>query len=220
VKKTPFAELVDEALPLYHELNAPGPFGDDRDEKLSAEAYLREALSNARTDQKKIEALDKVVAKLPEDGNKHLLQFVANVQRQAEATRPQDGVDLRPVTGNLHYFVGLDTAAFVGVIVEANAIGSNPLELVALAALRATRDSPESFGGIEDWDKHHAAIEQKRGRLAALYQRIAENWRDAPIEFDQIGGDGRALILVKFRGVTVPAAPPAALGERLCAALA
>jgi len=46
------------------------------------------------------------------------------------------------------------------VIVESNALGSNPFELVALAALRTTREAPENFGHIDDWAAHHAALEE------------------------------------------------------------
>jgi len=220
VKKN-FEGLVDEALPLYRDVSgASYQFHDARDEKLSAKGFLTEALKNARTTRAKIEELDKVVARLPEDGNDELFRFLGTTYQQAVATRMDQGVNLRPPAGNLHRLIGGDPAAFVGVIVQSNALGSNPFEIVALAALRATRDHPEAFGVIDDMDAHEAALKEKAARLESLYKQIAENWRDAPIEFDQIGGDGRALILVKFRGVTVPAAPPAALGERLCAALA
>jgi hypothetical protein len=103
--------------------------------------------------------------------------------------------------------------------VESNALGSNPFELVALAALRATREHPENFGPIDDWDRHHASIAEKRARLNALYSAIAEHWRDAEIEFPDVRADGYALLTLKFRDVAVAVAPPDTLGERLCALL-
>lgn len=216
----PFERLVDEALEIYRSIHAAGThYGDARDEKLSARGFLNEALKNARTTRQKIEELDKVVAKLPEDGNQELFRFLSTTQRQAEATRMDQGVSLRPVVGNLHRMVGGDPAAYVGVIVQSNALGSNPFEIVALAALRATRDHPDNFGSIDDWDKHHAAQEERQARLNELYAQIAEAWKEAPIEFDQIGADGRALISIKCRDITMPVAPPATLGERLCMAL-
>lgn len=212
---SPFDEAIDEALAIYRELvAASSTYGDARDEKLSARGYLNEALRNARTTLPKIEALDKVVAKLPEDGNSNLLRFVAQVTKQAAATRVDQGCNLRPVTGNLHYFVNSDNNAMVGVIVESNSIGSNPFELVALAAYRATRDFPENFGRIDDWDKHHAALEEKRRRLNELYAAIALAWKDAPIEWDGVSPR------VRYGDITMPVAPPDTLGERLCIQLA
>lgn len=210
-----FDEAVDEALAIYRELSdASNQFGDARDEKLSARGYLAEALRNARTDQKKIEALDKVVARLPEDGNEHLFRFLSTATQQAAATRMDKGVNLRPPVGNLHRLIGGDAADYVGVIVESNALGSNPFELVALAALRATRDHPDNFGNIDDWDKHHAALEEKRRRLDDLYAAIAETWKDAPIEWDGVSPR------VRYGDITMPVAPPDTLGERLCIQLA
>ncbi len=216
-----FDALVDAALALYRELSdASNQFHDARDDKLSARGYLTEALRNARTDQKKIEALDKLVARLPEDGNEHLFRFLSTATQQAAATRMDKGVNLRPPVGNLHRLVGGDSADYVGVIVESNMLGSNPFELVALAALRATRDNPENFGVIDDWDKFHAEQADKRRRLDELYAQIAEAWKDAPIEFEDVRADGYAKIVLAVAGVTIPLGDPNTLGERLCVQLA
>ncbi|MFH2080744.1 MAG: hypothetical protein ABIK08_04565 [Pseudomonadota bacterium] len=220
---SPFERLVTEALAIYRELaDASNQFHDARDEKLSAEGYLAEALKNARTTLKKIEALDKTVSQLPPDdaSNNDMLRFIGNVYASAVATRYDKGVALRPVVGNLHRMVDGDSAAYVNVIVASNMLGANPFECVALAALRATRDHPESFGRIDDWDKHHAALAEKRARLDALYQQVAENWRDADKEISDVSADGRVLLTIKVGSAEVPLGDPATLGERLCAALA
>ncbi|MFZ3176309.1 MAG: hypothetical protein WA146_15555 [Thiobacillus sp.] len=214
-KKPQFEQAVDDALEIHRSLVAVcSTYGDARDEKLSAKGYMAEALHNARCDLKKIELLDKTVSRLPEDGNADLLRFVAQVTKQAAATRVDQGCNLRPVTGNLHYFVNSDNNAMVGVIVQSNALGSNPFELVALAAYRATRDNPENFGRIDDWDAHEAAQEQKHARLNELYAQIAETWKEAPIEWDGVNPQ------VRYGDVVVPVAPPDTLGARLCEALA
>ncbi len=220
IMQPPFEHLVDEALATYRELVAVcSTYGDARDEKLSAKGYMAEALKNARTDLKKIELLDKTVSRLPEDGNADLLRFVAQVTKQAAATKASEGCNLRPVNGNLHYFVNSDNAAFVGVIVQSNALGSNPFELVALAALRATRDHPDTFGRIDDWDKHHAALEEKHARLNELYAQIAETWHAAPFRVEDIDPSGRGRIVLTVKGVEVPLGDPATLGERMCVQL-
>jgi len=209
-----FDELVDETLALYRELYvSPNSFGDARDEKLSAKGYLAEALHNARTTLKKIEQLDKVIDQLDYDASHDdMMRFVGNVYAGAVATRMDKGVALRPITGNLHRMVDGDPVAFVSVIVASNALGSNPFECVALAALRATRDHPEAFGNIDDWDKHHKAIAEKQARLNELYAQIATEWRTADLTFD----DNTAIITLKYEEVVVPVAPPNTLGARLC----
>jgi hypothetical protein len=213
-----FAALVDEALKLYRAIYISNSYGDARDEKLSASGYLKEALHNARTTLKKIEELDKVVEQLPPDDATYndMHRFIGTVYAGAIATRYDKGCALRPVVGNLHRMVGGDPQAYVNVIVASNALGSNPFELVALAAYRATRDHPENFGNIDDWDKHHAALATKQARLDELYTRIADEWRAADLEF---GSDGTTITL-KYEGVTLPVAPPNTLGARLCEALA
>lgn len=220
MKKPQFEQAVDEALEIHRSLVAVcSTYGDARDEKLSAKGYMAEALKNARTDLKKIEALDKVVAKLPEDGNADLLRFVAQVTKQAAATKASEGCNLRPVNGNLHYFVNSDGAAYVAVMVQASMIGTNPLQLVALAAYRATRDHPENFGRIDDWDKHHAALEEKHARLSELSAQIAETWHAAPFRVEDIDPSGRGRIVLTVKGVEVPLGDPATLGERMCVQL-
>lgn len=214
MKSSKFDKAIDEAREIYRELSdVSNQFHDARDEKLSARGYLAEALKNARTDLKKVEALDKVVAKLPEDGNAQLFRFLSTATQQAAATRYDKSVNLRPPVGNLHRLIGGDAAAFVGVIVQSNALGSNPFELVALAAYRATRDHPENFGRIDDWDKHHAALEEKQRRLNELYAQISEAWKDSPIEWDGVNPQ------VRYGDVVVPVAPPDTLGERMCVQL-
>jgi hypothetical protein len=213
-----FAALVDEASKLWREIYVSNQFGDARDEKLSAKGYLAEALHNARTTLKKIEELDKVVSNLPPDDTTYndMHRFIGTVYAQAIATRYDKGCALRPVVGNLHRMVGGDPQAYVNVIVGSNSLSSNPFECVALAALRATRDHPEAFGTIDDWDKHHAAQAAKTARLEELYAQIATEWRTADLVFD----DNAATITVAYEGVTLPVAPPNTLGFRLCEALA
>lgn len=115
-RHVPDARMLAEASALYHELSAANnQFGDARDEKLSAEGYLREALYNARTTLKAIAELDKLVEQLPPDDVSYndMRRFIGNVYAAAVATRMDQGVALRPVVGNLHRMVDGDPAAYV-----------------------------------------------------------------------------------------------------------
>jgi hypothetical protein len=220
-EKTQFERLVDEALAIHKGIaSASNQFGDARDEKMSARGYLAEALKNARTTRAKIEELDALMARVPEDGNQDLFRFLSTATRQASAIRMDQGVNLRPPTSNLHRLVAGDNAAFVGVLVQGGMIGANPLQLIALAALRATRDSPENFGSIDDWAAHHAAMEKNRSRFDELAAQIAKDWRTGEFEVSDPGADGRALITIKVGGAAVPLGDPATLAQRICEALA
>jgi hypothetical protein len=215
--KSAFGALVDEALALYREINdVANQFGDARDEKLSAKGYLREALANANLTIKEVEEIDRALYRLPAKSHSHLFKFIGNVYAGAVATRFDKAVNLRPVVGNLHWFVQGDSNAFTSVIVEGMSVGAKPVGLVAAAVLRATKEAPETFGNIDDWDEHEAATAAKQARLEALYARIAQEWRTADLEF---GGDGSTIAL-KYEEVVVSVAPPASLGARLCEALA
>lgn len=212
-----FEQVLDEAVELHRSLAAAtNTFGDSRDEKLSARGYLKEALANARTDLLAIKKLDQVVLSLPEQAYPNLTRFVTCVTKQAAATKASEGCNLRPVTGNLHFFVGCDQAAFSGVLIEAMGIGSNVLQLVALAAYRATRDFPDNFGSIEDWDAAEAEQKAIYARLGELYAEIATAWHEATYRIEDIDASGRGRILLTVKGVDVPLGDPETLGERLC----
>lgn len=224
-KKPPssFAAALDEALALFRELHEAGSaYGDARDEKLSAQAFLAEALEFAGMTEREAEALDKKVWQAA--ASKHLQHFVTQVGKQAVATQADQGATLRPPTGNLHTFMGHGreerTQGFINLLVEASMLGTNPPQLVAVAALRATREAPDAFGKIEDWDKHHAALAAKGERLDALYRQMAENWNQADIQLHDIDKDGRARVSIRANDATVPVVPLESLGERLCAQLA
>lgn len=218
--KSQFDALVYEALPLYRELNDGGArFGDDRDQKLSAEAYLKEALTNAPKGGMtlaEVQKLDKLVASLPEKENEQLLAFVGNATRQAAATRMDQGVNLRPPTLNLHVILNRPSQDFVMLLVQASMAGTNPLQLVALAALRATRGRPDAFGRIDDYDER----ERTAARLNSLLAQIRESWQQGTLEYGPMGDDSRVLVSVRVGDAVVPVAPLDSLGERLCAALA
>lgn len=215
-----FEQLVDEALAIHRELVAAcTTYGDARDDKLSAKGYVAEALKNAHCDLATIERLDKVVSNLPEDSNQQLLRFVAEVTKKAAATRVDQGCNLRPVKGNLHSFFNYDNAAMVEAIVQSNMLGSNPFELVALAAYRATRDFPDNFGSIENWDAHEVEQADRQRRFEDVCRRIAEGWHAATYRIEDITADGRGRIVLTVKGIEIPLGDPATLGQRLCEVL-
>jgi hypothetical protein len=124
--------------------------------------------------------------------SRNVLEFTAAAEREGARVR---GGSFRPPTLNLHRLMG-DPDQFIYCLVEASLLGANPLKLVAVAALRATRAHPESFGAIDSWDTHHAQHEEKQARLEYLYRRIADNWAQAPYRVEDVRPDGYAKIVL------------------------
>lgn len=153
-KETPFRAAVLEAVRLQQEANRVLRKGDARDEKLSARAYLNEALRNARTDTTKLRKLQQRLKGT--DGHDMLDALIANAYARMVATRVDKGCDLRPPCQNLHLVVGIHKADMSTLLMEAMMAGTSPLECVALAALLATTDAPDAFGHIDDFDAHES----------------------------------------------------------------
>lgn len=211
-----FQQLVEEARQLQAALGSYTPTrpGDLLGEKLNAEAYLREGLKRAGISLKQAEQLDTRIAALPEDENEHIFAFLAQVRKQMLTVMAQEGCLLRPPTGNLHRFMsGHQGSEFALLVGETMAANTNPWELVALAALRATRECPECFGPLKDWDE----AEKQRARLGEIHRLIGQRWREAELEHE-IDDAGHALVSVKAGNITVPLVPVESLGERLIAA--
>ena len=148
-------------------------FSDARDEKLSAKAYLQEALRNGRTTVDKVRKVEKL---LSHEGAVHpwIDRFVGNAFEQMVATRVDRGAMLRPAMANLHMVLGASIDQFVYLLTETLMYGTTPLELMALAALRAIEAQPDAFGVIDDFDAHMAAGEENYRAFRAACTRILD----------------------------------------------
>lgn len=204
-----FAALVEEAITMHRD--ASPRFGDNRDNKLSASAYLRDALRNGKTTVEKLRKLRALLDQEP-DAHPWINTLLDAVYRGATAT---DGsANLHPVVANLHMLIRADITP---VLVEAMQFGTTALELVALAVLRATEEKPETFGAIEDQAAHDDQLRQRQARLTALYAEIpGAAMAEQQITLHHQGGDLWRLTY-RWRGedTGVGYSPDAASGAAL-----
>ena len=203
--KTAFERLVAQAVKVDTELK-----GMDSRPRLTAQAFLAKAKKNAEVGAGAATISDK------------LLETLATEIRAREADFPH-------ATG----FVRKLTKAFIGdgggyfpvppvrrlgayggeqALSEALSMGTTLLLLVAVAALEAIRQSPESFGSITDMDAHQARRADLFAKRAELYHRIADELTGADVDFDV---DGTVAPTVKLSAGEIPLAPKRNLGERL-----
>jgi hypothetical protein len=167
---SPFERCVRECAELDRRITARARFGDARDEKLSKDAYLREALANGKTNVPKLRKLAALLDSEREEDHRWIDAFTAGVR--AGVGRTDGGTNLRPVTGNLHMLMGASPEEFVNVLVDAMMHGTTALELVALAVLQVAESTPDAFGTIDDWDAHHARVKADRERRETLLAEI------------------------------------------------
>ena len=118
-----YEALVNEALDIHRALSSATQFGDAKDLKLSPQAYLAEALKNARTTSEKLREVEKRLAR-DQEKHPHIDRFIDGVYQGAVAT---DGsCNLRPVSGNLHMAGRFSLAEFTNVVIEAMRYQTNP----------------------------------------------------------------------------------------------
>lgn len=220
-KQSAFQKAVDEALQYYREVTAPGPFGphDGRAHKLNPQAWLSKALDNARTDEAALRKLEKVLegAELPT-----VTAFLGICYERFTSTGPESPSE--PPKSNLGALWGGGSEhrqmQMVALLVECATIGSNPLQLVALASLRATRERPDAFGQIDDLDAHRRKLDEQERHLQELYQRVAESWTHEDVSFELVDarrGLGRLVVRIRPE---VSVHPLETFGQRLVEAMA
>lgn len=199
-KPTPFQEAVAEGVRISKAMQAATQFGDSRDQKLSAKAYLEEALYNGRTSVAKLRKLEKV---LSQEGavTPWISRFLGNAFELMVATRVDRGAMLRPACANLHMVLGTSQDQVVYLLTEGMVYGTNPLELMALAALRATEAQPDAFGSIDDYDKHMSEGEENYRAFRAACARVqesasAEDFFIVPVDAQQ----GLARVTYRWKG--------------------
>jgi hypothetical protein len=198
LRKTQFVQAVEEAVAIEREwakIATPRYPGTNRDAKLEREAYLDEALRNARTTVAKLRKTHALLAQTTE--HPAVDAFVAAVYKAV-----LDATVSRPPMGGLQNLLphGPDLTA---VLIEGLQHGANAQELIALAVWRVTEEHPDTFGWVTDWDAHDAHLAELRARHAALTAAIpgaAREDRDA-VHYEWIDpGAGLARATYRWRG--------------------
>lgn len=209
------AAAVERALALVEAREAGPKFGDARDEKLSAKAYLAQGLANARTTPEKLRELAAQIEQVHPEQRQHLDALRGAAHKAAVSVRVDDGCALDPPSQNLHHLARMNAEKFTLCLVEIMQVGARPLDIVALAVLDATTAHPEAFGRIDDRE----AEAEKDREVATALEAIGRAWEKADAEFELLDEKTGAGRLVFRKWPTVPIYPLDTAGSRLVAAL-
>ena len=161
-ERTTFTDLLREAVKTSRDL---ARLEDRAYYKLSAQAFVRDAIRNARTTPEKVAALRKT---LDEDGGRTLREAVACLRRMQKFITEDTCTRAPASVHRLSFLDPRDLAA-----AEVVSIGETGLlELFAVAATIAAEQHPEAFGQNEDWPAWERRCAEVRERRIVLLQRI------------------------------------------------
>lgn len=170
--RTPWLDAVAEAVATERELrdlDAPARM------KLTARAFVREALRHANTTPEAAAALRQTLEADP-------LKFPATWRfiRQATAFIAGANCPNPPHDPGRLRFLGSEAA-----LPELVGVGSHPMAAFAVAAMMAAEKSPASFGESEDpeaTERRRAALRDQR---TALLERIEREYSPADLSFSE-----------------------------------
>ena|SRR5258708_887860 len=178
-------------------------------QKLTAKAYLAEALKNARCTEKDLLRLRKEFED-PDGPGLEAAQFALKKMITAIKSPNWPWPPAQPA--KLRY-LGVSEA----VLAELAPLRTGPMQLFALAVQRATELHPEVFGEIESSEAWKRRVEQLKRERIDLYARIATAYSQDDILVDDLDATGRARVAFRLSGGAVPIYPKENAGERLTA---
>ena len=167
---TPLDMTVTKAVDIYLELE-----GIDAARKLTADAFRRDALAIAGANMARIEEIESILAERGARAEA-VASFVNRLSlfyREPGASRPF--VDCAKA---LRVYGRDDTGP---QIADMKATAS---EICALAAVRAVKRFPDSFGSVRDFDQHLARADELRQGLSTLYKTMRQQFSSADIRMD------------------------------------
>ncbi len=177
-----YEELVTEAVALHRELLALSgePLANHHsalrsNEKLTASAFLREALRIGKTTEEKLDEFKAAIDANPEL-YLHVRALVGETGRRAAETRVDKGALSYPPATNLVELLprGAEQVDILHAMVECQQVGATIYMAMALGVLIATRTASKTFGTVDDLDVQRTRAEQLQAKLREVCERIPE----------------------------------------------
>jgi len=208
-----FEGAVENALRLLKARERP-KFHDARDEKLSAKAYLAQALENARTTAEAVRELRAKVDRTPEAWP-YLGALRGEACRRSAELRADHGCDLDPSTNALA-LLGGNIERLTLCHVDCIQLGTNVLQVLALGVLDAVERHPDNFGLIESREEEKRKDAEVEAALAAIDTAwTLDDCRWSLI--DEARGIGQLKLAWRGESADVNAFPREGSGGRLVA---
>jgi len=179
--QSPLDRCINEGIEVLRELKRMSR------PRLSAKAFTRAAIKIADATPKDVAAFeDRLNNTL---GCEHAKRFVRQMTLAFRSNFPTPHAD----TGKMLRVYG-DRETLADLL----AVEGTPALAQAVAAKRAAERWPETFGKVEDWDKHQRRYAELRERLDGVYDQM----RKAASALDFLYDDKGLLPSEKSRGLT------------------
>jgi len=196
--KNDFTKLLKQAVKTCEAYDKT-----EAERKLTAKAFLKEALEVANTDNKRLDALEKDIERPIMERSRQFYRnalkflkepFCANMPRQPKKINWL-------VQGHIDELTA-----------ELSTARSNAFELFALAVRTAVKTFPEKFGTITDMTAHSEKLKALEMERAELYRQIENSYTPSDLQIRNVSG-GTASVSFAISGGGVSLGEHA--GERL-----
>jgi len=195
------AEIVAECVAIEQERKARDTLAAW---KLSASAFLREAIRIADTTPERLRSLRE---KIFDPENPIWFEAKAALRRMVVSIRSPNWPG---PSRELRRYNFLLTEESLGEVV---ALGSSTFELAALAVLICAEEHPDAFGTCEDLVAQDTKLMELALRRDELYKLIETQYTADDLLIGTPDGKGHSVVSYKMSGGAVPLGPNA--GERL-----
>jgi len=198
-----FDELLKRALQVEREHRKLTSLAG---QKLTAKAYLADAMKNARCTDKDLTRLRQEFEDadgLGLDAARFALRkMIAAIRSPNYPYPPGEPARMRHLVPD-------------GALAELTNIHATPMQLFALAVQTAGERYPNSFGEVESheaWKRRVAGLQRER---VELYAKLGASQQDEDRLEGPVDSDSRALITFRISNGEVPVFPRQNAGERL-----
>jgi len=192
-----FIKLLTEAVKVCEAYDAA-----EKQRKLTAKAFLREALEVANTNNQRLDALEMAIERpIMERSRQFYRNALKFIKEPFCSCPPRKPSKLHWLSGHVDELTA-----------ELATARSNTFELFALAVRETTRKFPKSFGTIENMTLHNEKLHALQAERAELYRQIETSYTPADLQIRNVSG-GTASVSFAISGGEVPLGEHG--GERL-----
>jgi hypothetical protein len=195
------SEIVAECVAIEQERKARDTLAAW---KLSAAAFLREAIRIADTQPERLRELRE---KIYDPENPMWFEAKAALRRMVVSFRSPNWAGPSRELRRYNFLLTGETLS------EVVALGSSTFELAALAVLITTEEHPDAFGKCEDLVAHEKKLMALALRRDELYQQIETQYTADDLLIGKPDAKGNAVVSFKISNGAVTLGPNA--GERL-----
>lgn len=193
-----FIKLLTEAVKVCEAYDAA-----EKQRKLTAKAFLREALEVANTNNQRLDALEMAIERPIMERSRQFYRNALKFIKEPFCSCPPR------LPRKLNWLVQGHTDELTAELATAR---SNTFELFALAVRTCTRKFPKAFGTITDMVAHNEKLKALELERNELYRQIETSYAPSDLQIRNVSG-GTANVSFAISGGEVPLGEHG--GERL-----